>query len=71
MEVVILELYKEMLAHALSQQSAEIVFPALNMNATQIVELMYYSLKVLSSIMMQRRSSRKVQQSKFRLQKRT
>ncbi len=42
MEVVILELYKEILTHALSQQRAEIVFPDLNMNATQNVELECY-----------------------------
>ena len=37
-----MELYKEILAHALSQQSVEIVFPDLHMNATQIVELECY-----------------------------
>ena len=37
-----MELYKEILTHALSQQRAEIVFPDLRMDATQIVELECY-----------------------------
>ena len=37
-----MELYKEILAHALSQQRAEIVFSNLHMDAAQIVELECY-----------------------------
>ena len=33
-----MELYKEILAQALSQQRAEIIFPDLHINATQIIE---------------------------------
>ena len=46
-----MELYKEILAHALSQQSVEIVFPDLHMNATQIVELeCYKALQKINAI---------------------
>lgn len=43
-----MELYKEILVQVLSQQSAEVVFSNLHLDATQIVELECY--KVLQKI---------------------
>lgn len=52
-ERVILELYKEILAQALSQQRAEIIFPDLHINATQIIESeCYKALQKIKAIIL-------------------
>ena len=46
-----MELYKEILVQALSQQRAEIIFPDLRINATQIIELeCYKTLKKIKAV---------------------
>ena len=47
-----MELYEEILAHYLSKESAQLVFPNLKLNATQIVELQsYQALQKIKAIL--------------------
>ena len=51
MEVVILELYKEILAQILSQQNAQIIFPDLHLDAEKIAEMeCYKALQKIKSV---------------------
>lgn len=46
-----MELYKEILAHYLSRENTQVVFPNLHLNAKEIVELQcYQSLRKIKAI---------------------